>query len=457
MAFTSTAGLHHGLRNKAVTRLLFLAATLFLTIFGIFGLCPAQTPEIEPAPVVYRGPLDFKELVRIALVNSPLFVRSSLEIDVQSLRESDAKWSYIPSIVLNTKYYMNTPDDTDKKYQIEFNSGAYNPLVSFFSVKASKLITQAANLAHLRVLSEGIYKLAEMLIKLEVLGQREAFHRGAVTAAREQLAFARKLEAMGATSPLESQMALQELELLEAEAQELTAAQDMLLESLAVFLGLETVCPGDLDMESTKDQIIGDFDPVKTTYEQVREKSWEIRAYKYKEKLQEKKILLAKAKYMPNFNFGVRTQDPLSETSGDNELYVSLNFNLLLWDGFKRKNDVTREKLILRQYEAETKEKKINLLKEWREAQAQLRRAATGLKLARSAQRLAELRERQTEIEYKSGGKPLSDLLRRRLEHVSAKKKTLEQLEAYDLAHLRIRHLSGDLFEAYVSVAPFEE
>ena len=73
-------------------------------------------PTLSPS-----GTLNYEEAVKIALNQSPYLTKSSLEIDVKRLDETDSRYGLFPSIDFRTYYYLNRPSGINRRpLQLEF-------------------------------------------------------------------------------------------------------------------------------------------------------------------------------------------------------------------------------------------------------------------------------------------------------------------------------------------------
>jgi len=61
-----------------------------------------QPPAVQTPPP--GTPLTFEEAVKIALTQSPAFTKSSLEIDVGRLDETDSRYGLVPPLTFRTYY-----------------------------------------------------------------------------------------------------------------------------------------------------------------------------------------------------------------------------------------------------------------------------------------------------------------------------------------------------------------
>jgi outer membrane protein TolC len=421
----------------------------------------AQEKEAVPGRGVrggeaVNGPVNFDRAVRLALVRSPYFTKSSLEIEVKRLDEKDSKFDLIPPVTFRTQYYVDQPTDVrGRPYTLNFISSNYNPVESYFSLQAKKLLTQISVLAHMQVISVGIQKLGKMFLEMEALKQAAARQEDLIDLARQNLTFFQNRLHLGTVTSLEIKIAEQELSGAQAEKEHIAYSQNRLQENIKAFIGLKASQPLNLDYKDARRQVIGAFDPGAANLEQAKAHSYELKISALKKQLQNYNILLAKAKLLPSFFVSAQSPDPLTSTSRG--LFFAVGLEVPVWDGFKRLRNISRQKTILRQFEAETNEKGIDLTDKWQEAQENVRAATVSRKSAQALEELARLKERQGEIRYHSGGQPLTVYLDARKGLVGAQKNTFLKTMDYDLAVIKLRQLSGDLDASYVDASSWQQ
>ncbi|RJR35924.1 MAG: TolC family protein [Deltaproteobacteria bacterium] len=420
-----------------------------------------ETPP--PAPLqeteTVTGPVNYERAVRLALRHSPYFIRSSLEIEVKRLDETDSKFSMVPAVTFRTQYYVNRPTERDfsnRPYALSFSSSNYNPVQSYFSIQARKLFTQIAILTHLQVITEGIQKLGRMFLEMDALNQAATRQKGLIELARQNLDYYQNRLKIGTGTSLEVRVAAREWEGAKAEKDRLASAKKRLQERMKAFIGLKSGQPLDLDCKDARRQVMEQFDPAAASAAQARDRSYLLKIAELKKELQKYHIVLAKARLMPSVFLGANTPDPLSGLQS-RELFFSVGLEVPVWDGFERVRNISRQKTILRQFGAEKEEKVMELDDKWLEAQENLKAAAENRKAALDLEELASLKERQSEIRYHSGGEPLSVYLEGRKNLVEAQRNTLRKNMDYDLAVLRLRHLSGDLGARYVDAKSWQQ
>lgn len=438
-----------GRRRLSNVRIFLL---LFIGILFLSRLEVIAQDEVLPGadiPLV-SSPMDFRQCVKASLEGSPYLTTSSLDIDLKRLDEADALYSFIPSFSLRTSYYLNQPqNNTNRPYAIQFVTETYNPIENYFNLKARQFFTRIGILAHMQVISDFLQRLGTGFLELETLDRMASLQRDSMDLSEQAVIYARaRLESGGGTS-LDVRVAEQELELARIELSKIESARATILAGLANMIGPSAKDGLHPELNNSRDQVIDRFDPNGVTLEDARKNSFDLRIQALRRELQEKNITLAYTRFLPTFIWGVQTTDPFSANE-ERGLFFSVGFDLPLWDGLKRYHNISRQKTILRQYEAEGKTRDLDFDTRWSSAQRRLTDTTSAVKVSRSQQELTELKERQTAIGYNAGRLPLSTLLADRRALLDSRRNSLNQILEYDKAVLGIRNLSGDLIRNYV-------
>ncbi|MFH1137365.1 MAG: TolC family protein [Pseudomonadota bacterium] len=448
-------------RNLTSQRAFFTyvaAATLLVMVLGLCLAGPARAgdspPPGEAAPL---SGLDFQRSVDLAMRQSPAFLKSSLEIEVRKVGESDSRFSFIPSLVLGSTYFINTSKGgKDPGLAYTFSTGQYSPLESYFSLQASKVFTKMAILGHIQTISESLRTLARQFLEWDAAIKMEALQAEVVELTAQKTDFLEKRQGLGVASPLEVGIARQEQALAQSARENIAASQDIYRRNIYYLLGLtEDQRPG-FDLTACRSQLLDGYDPWQADLKSVEKKSLQLQIQSLKEELQAKNISLAYAKFIPTFTFGVRNPDPLVDSEDRNDMYIALGLTVPIWQGMKRVNDITRQRLILSQAKSDAIQKERDLAAQWEAARTALAGGENSLKLIRSAEELSRLQELQAGILYKANSRPLAEFLDARIKHVQARMETLKKETERDQAVLDIRHFSGDLLESFVKVESIE-
>jgi|GEM_PF-363461 len=405
-----------------------------------------------PAATIPEGPADFDTCAQLALRQSPYITKSAIDIEVSRLDESDSRFGLTPKVTFRTQYYITRPDNisgTNKRYFIQFNSNEYNPLGSYFALQASKLFTQIAILGHMKVISEGLHKLAKSFLELAALKQLADLQGDYITLAGKNLEYVRQRSGLGDANKLELQLATQEVRAAEAEKASLGSKQKKLAAAMTTFLGIPKGGKVNFLLKNAREQVVQSFDPAAATSEEVRSRSFDMRIQALKRELQSWNVALAKSRLLPNLYGSVQTPDPLSGLN-DGGLYFYVGLSIPVWDGFDRLRNVSRQKNILRQLSTDMNVKESDVSDKWQESQDLWQTTAAALKLAQTQLEIARLKERQAEIRYHSGGEPLTTLIEGQKARLEAQKVMVTKTLESDVATLEMRYLAGDLIYSYV-------
>lgn len=418
---------------------------------------PTPIPTATPTPTP-SGPLTFEEAVKIAITQSPYFTKSSIDIDLGRLDETDSRYGMIPPLTFRTFYYVNRPSwsGQGKPYSLSFTTTPYNPLGAYFTLQAQKLATRAAILSHLRAISGGLVSLGSYYLELDVMHKTAGIQKDLIKVAQENLTFAENRLSIGTGTSLEVKMAQQQLQMARGELEVVALAIKRNLSNLRNFLGLpssQNITPA---LHDSRRQVLGSFDPTTVTLEQTKNRSYELMVFDIYKQLQQYNVSLAIAKSLPTIIFNTQTPDPLSVSTGYG-LYVGLGLEIPVWDGFTRIRNISRQKALLQQVGAKKGEKENIIEEKWFYTLEKIHENSVVLKNAQTLEELARLKSQQQEVRYHSGEVPLAVFLESRSEFLKAQKETLRRGLEYDHAVLRFRELSGDLGNTYVDANAWQK
>ncbi len=448
------------IKHSGVIVILVLAALILLAAYPSEAQIDAGMPVKEDPPI--EGVMDFARCVGLALQQSPYLTSSSLEIDVKRIDLSDAKYAFVPSFSLRTMYYVNAPpplpgNPNFSPYIIQFVTEPYNPIEIYFNMRARQYLTQVAVYAHLQIIADYIQRLALGFLQLESLDQMAQYQNEIVPVAEQDLAFTQKCLAMGGAALADVDIAEQQLAVARAEKERLAASRATILEGIRNLIGLKpTEPPLELDVKNARSQVLNDFNPAVATLEQAKSNSFELKGLAVRKKLQEKHVTLTYLRYLPHVVWGVQTADPLTgrDLSG---LFYLVGLEMPIWDSMKRYHDISRQKTVLKQDIAEFETKEFDLTTKWHEAEQKVKDSVADLRMMEAKERLAASKERQVEISYRAGSQQLPAYLAMKKARLDAQKDIVAKKLEYDKAVIRLRALSGDLVNHFVSSGSFYE
>jgi len=399
--------------------------------------------------------MGYADCVELALEQSPLLTNTMIEIGLRRLDEADSKSDFCPSVSFRTRYLLNRPENEDKPYSLMFTADLHNPYEAYFSLKANKMITRIAMLAHLTAVSECLNRLGQGFVHMCALKNMLDIQHQLSVLTRENLNYVTDLMERGSSSALDVGIAAQQSEMARLAREKLTSKRTVLLLGLKKLLGLPDNQELELDFEDTDREVFGSFNSSTITFAEAQTNSIELRIEDLKSELFKLKILAAYAEFLPNLHFGLQTTDPLSGSEDNDGLFFSIGLDLPLWDAWKMQRNVTRQKILLHRHGAEQNVMEIELSLKWQKAKAKVKMATIELELACSQQKLARLKMQKSEISYKEGSLPVADYFMSRKKHLEAWQEAAMKGLEYEKAVLEFSHLSGDLRSRYVSTNLF--
>lgn len=452
--------------NSPCRRLLPGFFLVFLGIVACLTGWPAQAAAAEDqrqtaAAEVSSSPSTFDDCVRLALRQSPIFTKSSLEIEVRRMNAADSRSDLIPHLGFSSRYYLAQPKnpntDSPNSYVIAFSTGDYNPIVAALSLKLNKVIIKIATLGHMKAIASGIKNLGKAFLELDAVERLSRLQAVKIELARENLRYVQQRQKLGEVTPMEVDIATKEVEVAAAEQQAMATSQARIRQGLRKFLGLKPDHPLILDLKDARRQVLGDFDPAKASREKGEELSFDLRIKKLTKELQSWNVTLAKMKFLPDLNVAAQTQDPLYQNSSQSGMFFSVGLNFPLFDGFKRVRNISRQQTILKQYVSEEQITSLEFAGKWREAEGEYLQTSIASKVAKAQAELSRLKEKQGETLYRTGEKEFAVYMSARLAQIKAQVEEVQKTLEADIAALDLRHLSGDLVYRYVHEDQFRK
>jgi outer membrane protein TolC len=434
-----------------------LTAVLFCWSSLAFGA--EARPKTTP-PEFFNTPADFDSCVKLALRQSPFFTKSALEIEIRRLGEKDSKADFFPSFSGVARYYPVQPNnpgvENPLNYSFSVSSGNYNPLLAYLSLKANRVVTQIATLAHLKVISVGIERLGKAFLQQGAADSLLKLRAQAMELAQENLRYVKERQRLGEITPVEVQIASQELEVAMAEQKTLNASKNNIQAAIKEFLGLSPEEPLRLEASQAPRQVLGEFEPNKANLQDGKSRNFDVRIKKLTQELQSWNVTVAKMKFVPNVNLALESPNPLSLTNARGAFF-SVVLTVPIFDGFKKIRDIDRQKKVLKQFASEETVKSDELSQKWRETEENLNTAASALRVAQAQAELARLKETLGETLYRKAEKDFSELMAARQSRVKAQMNVVKKALDYDLAVLELRQLAGDLVYHYVHESQFQK
>ena len=450
-----------------------------------------------------KSPADFDECVRVALAQSPLLTKSSIEIESKRLDVGDAYSQYIPTIVMSTTFYMRLPeykntvastayssvftnassDPTQnlsnsiaasnavyagnstnrnrKKYDLSFSTGAWNPLLTAFDVQAKKEMVNIAVLSHLKVIDQGLKRLGITYLQLGMVDTMIKMAKEKEELANKNLEYVKTRAGLGQGAQLDVRIAETKINLSKTEAEKMRTTKSVLLDELKFIMGIPFVQKVDLVLDNTPRQVLEDFNPSNVTDEKLRKHSFPLRIHEYEKALQKKNIALSYIHFLPTFSFGFTSISTLNNTSYKDDtstlpfMYPNLTLNLP-FDWWTKGRDVSRQYKKLAQLNVEGRNLDFSLMSQFQQALAKLRSANSEVKFAESSVELQKLTVQQAQFRFDSGQVEYDAIVKAMGDYLDSKQNLFVKQFDRDSAMLEVRAISGDFQDRYINVSVME-
>lgn len=431
-----------------------LVLMVFALIIGVLAF-PLNSLAAESEPgkdkiFVPQGPLNFDSCAQLAIKQSPYFTKSKIEMEIRKLNEDDSRYTiFPPPVTFYSYYYVNQPQQSATPFSLTFTTTPYNPVGSYFSLQAQKIATKMAILAHLKLINQGLEQVGRMFLELDSMKRTSALQDSLISLCRESLSYAQNSFKTGTGTSLEVKVATQDLELAQVEKDRLETSKRRTLASLKTYLGLKPGQTVEFDLRDAPRQVLGDFDPATSSLDQAKARSFDLKAMEYQGELQRFNVALARIDAFPKLVFNIQNPSPLYATSATG-IYVGVGLEIPVWDGFKRIRNISRQKAVLKQFEADKDIKENDLTDKWTSLQDDIKSDAANLKINQSQEELEHLKLRQAEIRYHSGSEPLTAWIDARKAYIGAQKTSIKKSTEHYQSLLNLRQFSGDLGYRYV-------
>ncbi len=480
---------------------------------------PRSAADAEPAPgfakasgagvalgsTVVKSPANFEECVRVALAQSPLLTKSSIEIESKRLDVGDAYSQYIPTIIMNTTFYMRLPEYKNaaaasagstllnnpssdpwtnlntatnvaksvyagnsanrdrKKYDLSFSTGAWNPLLTAFDVQAKKEMVNIAVLSHLKVIDGGLKRLGTTFLQLGMIDSMLKMIKEKEELAVKNLEYVKTRVGLGQGAQLDVRIAESKINLAKAETEKLRTTRAVLVDELKFVMGVPFVQKVDFAVDNAPRQVLEDFNPASVTDESLRKHSFALRIHEYDKALQKKNIALSYIHFLPTFAFGFTSISTLNDSSSSYKddgrgfpfMYPNVTFSLP-FDWWTKGRDVSRQYKKLAQLNVEGRNKEFSLMSEFQQALAKLRSANSEVKFSESSVELQKLTVQQAQFRFESGQVEYDAIVKSMSDYLDSRQSLLTKQYDRDAAMLEVRCISGDFQDRYINATVME-
>ncbi len=479
------------MRIKGLTRAipLFFATVLCLTLCVSCGVKKAQqkAPELPakhwleespgiPAQQKYNldasvnklaeaKPFDFEECVFLAIQQSPLLVKSAVDIELKRLKLIDTVWQYIPepkvrvNLANNITRYNGSNRDKPKKYgQTAFDYEIYgafnNPVITYFEHKVQAALINAAISLHRKAVGEIIYKIAQSYLKLQLYEDIIKKRRQLRDESQKLVSYWQQVENVEGEQGSNLNLALQHRKELELELERAQRIADIERSTLKMLIGLDAKEELKLNL-NTMLPILKDFDGEKFEWADRWTKTEDELLLRGQVTLEDYKILVAWAQYLPLLTIQANKNPPAGHrtpTGGTPDYFLHFDFDIPLFDYGHRYRGVQVARMKKAEAFHDIAQKRNEYSYKWLQARQGVTLAGTKKNLAKTRLETAQVQFGEARADFENGIVEMPEYVSRQENRTDAEIAFSEAQLNYNLANLEWMYVAARLQEYFLGL-----
>ncbi len=409
--------LRPGILSRPVSPLLLLLTLLSLVFLSSNSLANTGSQSNDPF-----GYFDFPTCVRYAFVHSESLLSNKLDIQVASIDLKDAHSELMPTFQLVTRYYFIRTDDANNpnpsKFNVQFQMTNWNPYEALIKIRAKSIFVDLAKLAHFDKISENVAQMAKLFYSVNTLQSTIRGQKQILAIHNNKVNFGKSKFDQGNTDSFTLQSWTNSLKAQQLKVKSLERELDQKISLLKSLMGYHHDYHLPLDTRDAANQILNGFNGRWMTFADIQGRNIKLKMAAKKEQAQSVMVTGAYLQLVPKplFVFTDNKNTP-NTTSGVN---MALGLDYILWDGFKRVRDISRQKFKAQQLEIDRKQLSEKLYSDFKKIRGEIESTGEQSSLSREQAKLADLAEEKAAILYKSGTMDYGEYSDQRIKTVEA-------------------------------------
>lgn len=406
---------------------------------------------------------NFDDCVFLTIQQSPLLVKSAIELEIKRLSLTSAIWNYLPqprtSITVSnnlTLYNMDSryvPDDYgETKYRVSFYAAMPNPVATYFEHHVRKVMVNMAISTHRKAIGEAIYKIAGAYLRLQAQRSKVKLQEELLPLAKEQVAYWQQVETVDGRQGVSLNLANQHLREVQLMLDQTNMQEVMERTNLKILAGVEPNHALKLDTESAN-SILAGFDGSALKWDErwpLTENDLLMRA---QIKLSDYKIMVAWAQYIPNMTMQINNYAPAGQYQpydGPEDTFLHLTFDFPLIDWGSRYRGVQSARMDKAKAFQDYSRQRTDYSNSWLQTQQQVQLVHNQMQIAQNALDTAEMEYKEARISYDEGTSQLPALCAKHEKMIQARLHYLDAELNYKLANLSWMYLANVLQERFL-------
>lgn len=410
-------------------------------------------------------PFDFEECVFLAIQQSPLLVKSAVDIELKRLKLIDTVWQYIPepkvrvNLANNITRYNGSNKDKPKKYgQTAFDYEIYgafnNPVITYFEHKVQAALINSAIALHRKAVGEVIYKIAQSYLKLQLYEDIIKKRRQLCDESKKLVAYWQQVETVEGEQGSSFNLALQHQKELELELERAQRIADIEKSTLKMLIGLDAKEELKLNVSSAL-AILQDFDGEKFEWADRWTKTEDELLLRGQVTLDDYKILVAWAQYLPQLTIQANKSAPAGHrtpTGGTPDYFLHFDFDIPLFDYGHRYRGVQVARMNKAEAFHNLAQKRTDYSYQWLQARQGVTLAGTKRNLAKTRLETAQVQFGEARADFENGIVEMPEFVFRQENRTDAEIAFNEAQLNYNLANLEWMYVAARLQEYFLGL-----
>lgn len=290
--------------------------------------------------------LGIDDLVWLAIQQSPIISKGSINLEVQEIQKRDAQWSYLPEMHL---YYTISNNVTRKNegnpqvkgqdygetaYQLSFGGQFRNPVATYFNNKAQDELEQVAVVTQRKGIADVIRDIARALLQINLQEETISILEQQLGHAHKKSEYASEKE-KNHYDPWNSSTLNEDIEKdLELRLRETRLALTVQRTRLKQLVGVDLNRSLKVDAKSVF-KFLDLFKPDSLNWKNCWDNTEDRYLLRQQIRLEQANVMLAWAQYMPNIGIAVNENAPNGQAQpaeGQTDEFVHLTIDLPLLD-----------------------------------------------------------------------------------------------------------------------------
>ncbi len=435
---------------------------------------------------------DFDECVFLSIQQSPLLVKSAVNIEIKRLAVQDSLFKYLPepsitfivtSNITQFNHNIREPSSpvyteinglpyayeqkgnllTPEKYgqlswDVSYSAPFPNPVATFLEHKTQKLLVNIAIATHRKAVSEVIENLAGYFLQVNAQDRIIEMQKELIPFLQKEIDYLEKLDSIDGGQGTFLTQARGRLRQAELAIEQSTMQRTIFNTRLKMTAGVDPQQPLQINAADIKGLL--DYLPKTATWEERWPQTEDSNLLDKQIELSDYNILLAWAQYIPNFSMNASKTPPegmYTPRGGTDDWYFNLSFSFPLIDWGRRHRGVQKARMEKAQEFNERARKRTMYSNEWLQAEQNIALAETEVKIAQNELNLTEARLTEAQINYDNGLTNITNLTSAQAGKANARIRLVSTQVRCDAARLKLLALSGVLQERYLGLPGHEK